>query len=635
MQVGRISSKLNSKPLGGALLDSKVQVSWYDLALVLFPILAWGLYHGVLHGPFVFDDLAQIKENYPLHVKEFGFVNVLEGLRTSRLSGRFVANFSFMLNYWFGGLDTYGFHIVNIGVHAVTGILVFYFLRITLLLPTTSLGDVSRNRASMIAFWTALLWLVHPLATQTTSYIVQRMNGLSSLFYIGGLLCYIHGRIRRRKLLFALCGLCFILSVGSKEIGVTLPVVILLYEWYFFQDLSSTWVKRGLPWLVAAFLFVFAFGFVLFDLHPLAGIADYYRIRDFNVMERILTQLRVVWFYVSLILFPHPGRLNLEHDFPLSHSLFDPLSTFFSFVSLLALLGFAVGIAKKHRLFSFCILWFFITLALESSFIPLELVFEHRTYLPSIMLVLAVVLLIFRASRNSKTACILCVCLALFLCLGTLQRNQVWADQFALMSDCLKKSPHKYRVLYNYAKALSDDRVGRYGEAIVYYRRALEKDPENDKAHNNLGVLLARQGMVHQGLKHLHKSLELQPANHKAHLNLGQVLLDAGETVQAMACFEKALALEPRYAPALHNLGLAYEAMGDRKKAAGYMEEALVLAPGDLRGQYNYALLMNKMGEKGVALRHFRMAMDLAQKQGLKDFAAQARAALAELEGQS
>ena len=279
--------------------------------------------------------------------------------------------------------------------------------------------------------------------------------------------------------------------------------------------------------------------------------------------------------------------------------------------------------------------WYFINLALESSFIPLELVFEHRTYLPSMMVVLIPVLLVYKALGNNKTAALMCLGAAVLLAAGTMQRNEVWADRNLLMIDCMNKSPNKSRVLHNYATVLGEESAGRYGEAIVYYQRALEKDPRSVSSHILLGALMGRTGMIHQGFKHLKQALNMEPSSHKAYFNMGMLFMNAQKLHEATACFDKALALEPRYAPAVHNRGIAYQMMGDIEKAELFMRRSLELAPLDPIGHYNYAMFMKQSGDYGIARRHFQRALDLAVKFGKDSYAAQARAALGELGGKS
>ena len=168
-----------------------------------------------------------------------------------------------------------------------------------------------------------------------------------------------------------------LLAVGSKENAVTLPFFILLYEWYFFQNLANDWLKRRLSVIIGVLVFSALLSFLFLGPNPLETIMAGCEDRTFTLTERFLTQFRVVIHYISLLVYPHPSRLNLEHDFALSYSLFYPITTLFSIGAIIALLGLAIYLAKKKRLISFCILWFLGNLIIESSIIGLEIIFEQ------------------------------------------------------------------------------------------------------------------------------------------------------------------------------------------------------------------------------------------------------------------
>ncbi|MCP4693868.1 MAG: hypothetical protein GY859_37885, partial [Desulfobacterales bacterium] len=205
------------------------------------------------------------------------------------------------------------------------------------------------------AFFTALIWLVHPIQTQSVSYIVQRMNSMAAMFYLLSILLYAKGRTAQTRggaapgrgvmhpgVFFAGAFCAWMLAMGSKEIAASLPFVVLLYEWFFFQDLDPRRLKRGLPLLVGA-LALLLFALVMYmGAHPFEKIASGYALREFTLDQRVLTEFRVVIFYISLLIFPHPSRLNLDHDFPLSYSLFDPASTALAIGAVLGLIGLAV-----------------------------------------------------------------------------------------------------------------------------------------------------------------------------------------------------------------------------------------------------------------------------------------------------
>jgi hypothetical protein len=224
------------------------------------------------------------------------------------------------------------------------------------------------------------------------------------MFYILAMLLYVKGRLatgtKNKWFLYGGCLLSFILALGSKEIAATLPVFIFLYEWYFLQDLSSTSSSSSrYQWFMLALALLTFTGLVFFFLgiNPIKSLfINEISGREFTSWERLLTETRVVLMYISLIFFPNLSRLNLEYDFPISQSLTTPPVTMLAIVILAGMVLVAVLIAKKQRLYSFCIIWFLGNLVIESSFIPLELVFEHRTYLPSTFFLLLVLVPLYK-----------------------------------------------------------------------------------------------------------------------------------------------------------------------------------------------------------------------------------------------
>jgi hypothetical protein len=211
------------------------------------------------------------------------------------------------------------------------------------------------------------------------------------MFYILSLLFFVKARLSKKRgrkaLLYTACILAGILGLGSKQITATLPVFIFLYEWYFFQDLSRVWLKRHAVPLVGILLILFTVSLFYLGINPIERVLATYEHRDFTLGQRVLTQFRVVIFYISLLIFPHPSRLNLDRDFALSYSLFNPLTTLLSMAVIMGLIGIAVYSAKRQRLMSFGILWFLGNLIIESSVVGLEIIFDHRTYLPSMFVI--------------------------------------------------------------------------------------------------------------------------------------------------------------------------------------------------------------------------------------------------------
>jgi tetratricopeptide (TPR) repeat protein len=525
----------------------------------------------------------------------------------SDASNRPVANISFALNYYFHQYNVMGYHLVNILIHITAGILIYLFTKITLNTPTLrSMYTTDR----WIPFFTAFLWLVHPIQTQSVSYIVQRMNSMAAMFYILSLLLYTKGRLAggkgKRWVLFTGCAFAGILALGSKETAATLPFFIFLYEWYFFQDSSLTWLKRHFLGLTMLILLVLL-AFVYLGAHPLESILYSYQGRDFTWTQRVLTEFRVVLFYISLLIFPHPSRLNLDHDFTLSHSLFEPTTTLLSIVAIAGLIGLSFYVAKKQRLLSFCILWFLGNLVIESSVIGLEIIFEHRIYLPSMLIILMAVMLAYRYARP-KWLRVAVICLLITMCcVWTYERNSVWSDEVALWKDCVEKSPNKARPHNNLGLVLAQQ--GKLKEAMGYYSKALKIKPGDVEVLNNLGLALAGQGRLEEAISHYSKALEIEPNFVGPHYNLGLALAEQGDLEEAISHFSRATKINPDFAEAYNNIGVAREEQGKLGEAISHYSKALKIKPDDVEALNNLGAALARQGDLEEAISHFSRAV--------------------------
>jgi tetratricopeptide (TPR) repeat protein len=578
------------------------------LLLFLSALFVLLIYSNTFNGPFIFDDIRNIQKNPHIRINDLSKESITFGGMENLASNRPVAKLSFALNYYFHQYDVEGYHLFNIFLHIVTGLLLFLFMKATLNLPSLQSGS---KAYPWIPFITALIWLVHPLHTQSVTYIVQRMNTMATLFYLLSLLLYIKGRLatgRKKKLtLFGGCIFAGILALGSKEIAATLPFFIFLYEWYFFQDLSWSWVKRHILKFVVVLL-VLAMGvFLIMRSDLLEQMWMNYKVYNFTPVERVLTEFRVVIFYISLFLFPHPSRLNLDHDFSISHSLFDPITTIISLGIILGLIGLAFYIAKKDRLLSFCILWFFGNLVIESSMIGLEIIYEHRTYLPSLLAILLTVTLIYRHLKPQwlKVA-ILCVVVAMFS-QWTYQRNKVWGDDLTLWTDATMKSPNKARPRVNLGVALADR--GRTEEAVDHFSKALESMPDHAEAHNNLGAALADLGRTREAIKHYSQALKLKPDYADARNNIGVALANIGQVKEAADHFSELLRMSPDDGDLHFNLANALASQGKTEEAVKHYNEALRIRPEDQEVHFNLGRALSRRKKYHEAIKHYAEAI--------------------------
>jgi len=493
--------------------------------------LGCALYGGTLRAPFVFDDYPNIVKNpYIQRLDANVDADLADWVAVARKSpsSRPVANLSFAANHYFGGNRVVGYHVVNIAIHIVNGVLV-YALASTLLLEV---GAGSR-RARWAAAFAAALFVSHPVQIQSVTYIVQRMNSLAAMFQLAALLLFVRGRSAARPAprwrCWAAGFACWLFALGSKQTAITLPAAVFLYEWYFHRRLDRAWLARQAGWLVGAFGLGAALLLWKLELLNLAGYAE----RDFTLAERLLTQMRVVVFYASLIVLPLPSRLNLSHAFPTSHSLLDPATTLASGIAIAAALGFAVWIARRQPLVSFAILWFFVHLLVESTILPLEMVFEHRLYLPMFGASLLGGLALSWISERVAPTCVVPIALAILVALGVgcRVRNATWSDPATLWSDVVAKNPADHRARFNLGVALSG--LGRHAEALEHHAESIRLHPDNAKAHNGMGVALAGLGRYAEAVRHFADSLRLDPTDAEARSNIALALSRLSEARDA------------------------------------------------------------------------------------------------------
>ena len=642
-------------------------------ALVLFPVIGFLLYSKTLDAPFIFDDASNIVANVKVRIYELSLGALKEAATSEPSSTRFLPNISFALNHYASGLDVRGFHLVNVMIHVITSLVLFVFARLTLRTP--ALSDTGKA-ARWVPLATALIFLVHPLATNVASYIVQRMASMAAMFYIMSFTCYIAARLdeNRRKSLafFALSLLFFGCSIASKQNAATLPVLVALYEWFFFRDLSRSWLMKKLPLIGLALALLVVAGLYYTNFDPGRILTLPYEFRDFTLSQRLLTQFRVVVLYASLLVLPLPSRMNLDWDFGKSLGLFSPPSTFIAIILLCGVLVWAFAAAKKHRLYSFCIFWFFGNLLIESSFLPLEMVFEHRTYLPSMLFFLGAAYFILGRVKPISLAATLVAVICVLLSIGTIARNKVWADDLNLWQDVVKKSPNKARPhfnlcatltshgrpdeaigycqrgisldpnsalgYFNLGLALENPRIKRYDEALASYRKTLEINPNHSLALANMAYIMVRKGRAafkdndrktalanfDQALTLVQSAVEIEPGNPSIWLNAGRSLYMMGNPKASLPYFEKALALDPGFAKAHNNIGIAYSDMGDLKRAARHLEASLALFPEDSVTMFNLGLILEKMGNKDLARKYYRQTVQTPPKAPEQMEAAQA-----------
>jgi hypothetical protein len=355
------------------------------LAAFLLCGVVFAIYWPGLHGAFFFDDGPSILQAEGVRLVTWSLASLHQAWTSGGAgpSGRPVAQLSFALNHYFGGFDPFGFKATNLAIHLVCGVLVFSLARCLL---TAVKPAASQNHLLIASAFVAAAWLLHPIQLLPVLHVVQRMTSLSALFLLAALLLHVRGREQAGRtgvaMLIVAWAVLWPLSFLSKETGALFPFFALAWE------LTVRRSSRGSLDRFAAVLAA-SIGLCLVAAMPYCmsprgqWLWSGYDFRPFSLMERLLTEARVLWFYIGLIVAPRPEALGLYHDdIALSGDLFSPWSTLPSLIGLIALGGLAWWMRKRAPLVAFGIGWFFIGHAMESTVLPLEIAHEHRNYVP-------------------------------------------------------------------------------------------------------------------------------------------------------------------------------------------------------------------------------------------------------------
>jgi tetratricopeptide (TPR) repeat protein len=462
--------------------------------LLLLGVLTVAIYFPGLGGDYVFDDLPNLLNNKRLQIDAISLES-LQGAALSSGSGslrRPVSMASFALNRYFFGIAPYSYKLINLTIHLLTGLGLFLLGR---LLMRAYQRWRHADYPDAAVFWLPLvvsgLWLVHPLNLTSVLYIVQRMTALATLFMVYGLCLYVVGRLRmlegRRGMPLILTGLLALgaLAVFSKENGALLPLYMLVVEMTLFRFRSGT--GRHDKAITAFFLVTVAIPtcvcLVLLVSHPSLLLGGYEG-REFTLTERLLTESRVLVFYLKMIIMPSIAQLGLYHDdIALSHGLLDPPATLVSLVILGGLLGSAVLSLNRRPLVSLGVLWFFAGHMLESTIFPLEIAHEHRNYLADYGILLATVVAIVQAPLSRLAPAIrFAAPLALFVLFSSttwLRANQ-WSDNINQAVYEARHHPQSYRAVFAAARIHARLAVhgvpGSVSKAYAYLNRAAELD---------------------------------------------------------------------------------------------------------------------------------------------------------------
>ncbi|MDH3360437.1 MAG: tetratricopeptide repeat protein, partial [Desulfobulbaceae bacterium] len=342
--------------------------------------------------------------------------------------------------------------------------------------------------------------------------------------------------------------------------------------------------------------------------HPFQRVLQSgFHYRDFGPWERMLTESRVIFLYISLLFYPNPNRLNLDYDFSLSHGFIDPFVTLPAIAGLLALVVVAVVIARKERFISFVILWFLGTLFLESSFLGLDLVYEHRLYLPSAFALTILPVLAFRFARFRAYSVVLIVMVIILSGYWTYQRNHTWGDPVTFHEDMVVKAPGKFRAHFNLGLALRS--VGRYAESIPEFNKTLQLEPRMLSVHSQLAYAYKKLGQMDRAVYHYNQVLALSPDDPATLSDLGMLYGQQGDLAKAIGYFAHALRIVPNDAAILLNMGTALHRQGDVTNALKFYQKSLQVNPENAMAYNNIGLIYIGWKQYGEAEKYIRKAL--------------------------
>lgn len=601
---------------------------------LLIAVLVVIIYANTLNAGWHLDDIPNIVRNPKVHMESLDTDSVISSFyaapTTERLNRPF-SYFTFAVNWYLGKDRITGYHIVNISIHVFAGF--FLFLSILLLFQTSRLKGQNSNQIYFIALFTSVLWAIHPIQIQAVTYIVQRMASLAALFYIIGICCYLKARLTRsilKRLAFSgLCIIAFLLGIGSKSNVILLPISLVFIEFIFFRDLTQKKNQKiAAAIILGGGLLIAAIGVFLFIGNSPMKIFTGYESRPFTLSERLLTQPRIILFYLSQIFYPVASRFSIAHNIPYSTSLFHPWTTLPAAAAVFLLIGLAFRQIRKNPILSFAILFYFINHVIESSIIPLEMIFEHRNYLPTLFLFLPISVSIKRAfdyyhSARKPMYCFLVISVILLMTglgITTYTRNMDWKSEKTLWEDARKKAPDDARPLQNLAWGYYTP-TGQYEEAIKLYLRALTKQGSKTGrvefiSYNNMAyIYYSKLNDYEKAVQYAQKAVGIYPDHARASFILCHSLALLGRFDEAKNLLNQMVARNPYNERFIYLKGVLRLQSGNTRAALKDFRQCHRLSPGNWRYHKQIGVCFTSMKQYEKGYWFLKRAYELASNQ--------------------
>lgn len=550
------------------------------LVCAIIFIVAFLVYSGTLRGDFIWDDEYLILNNS--QIKSFThFPNVFKtyvGYGSENINNfyRPVQEISNMVDWFLWGEYPFGFHLTNVVLHSLVSALVFIFLLL-----------ISRNiMASGLA---ALLWAVHPVHTEAVAYIAGRADPLYAFFMLLSIIAFVRYadsvcRGKRAGWLYILSVVLFLLSLLSKEIIISMPIIIFLYTLYFLKGTQNDRYFSRLKWSWIPYgVIVVIYGALRSTVLSFSDIAPASVFGKIPLALRLLTFFRTVGVYLRLMLVP--VNLHMERTIRISSGYFGP-GEILALVMVAAIIWGAWYSYRHNRVVSFAIAWFFVNLLPVSNIVPINsFLAEHWIYMASIgpFMIVGVGFeklygkflsrnMILRGAGLLAAACVLAVYAKM-----SIIRNRDWADEISFFNSTLRFHPRNARLYLNLGNTYYER--GQIDQAIEQYRKSIDINKNYAVAYGNIGSAYLNKGQEAKAEEYLIKAINLKHNYPIAHYNLGIVLFKRGKYAEAKKEFEIALQQLPQLFQAWNMLARTELKLGDLKGAKTAFQRSLSIQP--------------------------------------------------------
>jgi Tfp pilus assembly protein PilF len=584
---------------------------WAFFIILTFTLVA---YLNSFQGDFILDDHASIRQNQS--IRRIWPISIpLSPPRQTSVAGRPILNLTFALNYAIGGLDVRIYHLFNLAIHASAALLLYGIIRRTL----RSFQNRFQEQANRIAMISALIWAVHPLQTESVTYIIQRSESLAGLFFLGTLYCAIRSSGSKKINLWTIAAIILCaLGICVKEVAAMSPAVILLYDYIF---LSDSW-RRALRRRIALYIGLAC----TWALLPIVSLGARSGSTGFNAagygpISYGMTQIGVITHYLRLCFLPHP--LVFDYFWVIEKS---PAAVILPGLLLGGILGFTVCALLRKSPLGFPGAWFFLILAPTSSIFPIhtEVAAERRMYLPLAAVVVPVVILFycfidflgkrwisFKPHKSIAVSILVFVCVSV-LGIMTIMRNLDYQDPERMWKLVLREQPQNCRAYLNLGIFYLEH--GRKQDAIIQYEKALEytrNSSEIAHLHANLAHLLLDQEQYEKAWMHFEKAISADPRDEVFMIYFGIDLGRRGRIVEAESVFRRALEVNPRNCAAHNNLGRTLEMQDRNQEAMEHYQESMKLNPEFPDVYRNLGNLLSRQGRKEEAMQLYEKALRL------------------------